>query len=127
MASRPTKAEMQELRDALGRANAQLAIQRADIADCEETERRLTHELAAANEGWRLATERCADLNRTLKDLERIREQLTRERDKANSDHEHFRKRVAEMCQEHQAERKEWNNEREILRGIIQMLAGKAK
>jgi len=113
MANRPTKAEMQQLKDDLDRVYAQLEIQR--------------FELQAANEGWRLATERCADLNRTLKDLERIREQITRERDKANSDHEHFRKRVAEMCEEHQAERKEWNNEREILRGIIQMLAGRAK
>jgi chromosome segregation ATPase len=127
MASRPTKAEMQELKDDLGRVYTQLAIQRADIADREETERRLTHELQAANEGWRLATERCADLHRTLKDLEKLNEQLTRERDKAKSDLEQFRKRVTEMCQEHQTEREEWHHEREILRGIIQMLAGRAK
>ena len=127
MASRPTKAEMQELRDALGRANAQLAIQRADIADREETEQRLTRELVADNEGWRLATERCANLHRTVKDLEELNDELTRERDKAKSDLEQFRKRVTEMCQEHQAERKDWNKEREILRGIIQMLAGRAK
>lgn len=127
MASRPTKAEMQELRDALGRANAQLAIQRADIVDREETEQRLTHELAAANDGWRLATERCADLHRTVKVLEKLNEQLTRERDEANRKDVELRKRVREMCEEHQAERKDWNKEREILRGIIQMLAGRAK
>ena len=127
MANRPTKAEMQELKDDLGRANAQLAIQRADIAELQQTEQRLTNELVADNEGWRLATERCADLHRTVKDLEKLNEQLTHERDKAKSDLEQFRKRVTEMCQEHQTERKEWNNEREILRGIIQMLAGRAK
>jgi chromosome segregation ATPase len=127
MASRPTKAEMQELKDDLGRANAQLAIQRADIAELQQTEQRLTNELVADNEGWRLATERCADLHRTVKDLEKLNEQLTHERDKAKSDLEQFRKRVTEMCQEHQTERKELNNEREILRGIIQMLAGRAK
>ena len=125
---------MQELRDALGRANAKISILNVDIADLnddiadrEETEQRLTRELAAANEGWRLATEGCADLHRTVKDLEKLNEQLTRERDKAKSDLEQFRKRVTEMCQEHQTERKEWNHEREILRGIIQMLAERAK
>lgn len=127
MASRPTKSEMQELRDDLDRVYAQLEIQRADIADREETEQRLTHELAAANDGWRLATERCADLHRTVKVLEKLNEQLTRERDEANRKDVEFRKRVREMCEEHQAERKDWNKEREILRGIIQMLAGRAK
>jgi len=131
MASRPTKAEMQELRDDLDRLYAQLEIQQADLAavidDREETEQRLTHELAAANDGWRLATERCADLHRTVKDLEKLNEQLTRERDEANRKDVEFRKRVREMCEEHQAEREDWKKEREILRGIIQMLAGRAK
>ena len=134
MASRPTKAEMQELRDALGRANAKISILNVDIADLnddiadrEETEQRLTRELAAANEGWRLATEGCADLHRTVKDLENLNEQLTRERDKARYELDQSVKRYVEVCKSHQTEREEWHHEREILRGIIQMLAGRTK
>lgn len=131
MANRPTKAEMQELRDALGRANAQLAIQRADIAELQETEQQLCRELTEAKdklmEGWDDVNERAKTLQKRCEVYETQNDELTRERDKARYELDQSVKRYVEVCKSHQTERQDWHHEREILRGIIQMLAGRTK
>jgi hypothetical protein len=129
MAKRETLAEVlldrKKLRDDLEAANRRL-----ETLTWQATQDRDAAQDARANQAAAESRERSANgelegQKELVVRLQRVQQELYREKADLRQQLEAATQRSVEGCKRHQEERAEWRQEREILRSVIMMLAGK--
>jgi len=131
MAKRETLAEVlldrKKLRDDVEAANKRLETLTWQATQDRDAAQDARANQAAAESRERSARGELEGQQELVVRLRRLEQELYREKADLRQQLESATQRSVEGCRQHQAERAEWRQEREILRSVIRMLAGRTE